>query len=179
MRLKLFLIIQLITLIKAELWEKDMTEEVYIAASVEGLKELQLECTKTQMKVKIELEDHVEGFDGVVYTRGSYKMGKPPCYYDAQGYPDEKLNLSWTYDQCKTKSEDSKKSNVIIIQQDDMLIFPGDMAFELICDGDQATIGIADPDPGAKPLPDEKRKPVTGTNKVTFYSNSAVVKDEL
>ena len=166
-----------------ELWKKDMTDEVYIEASVEGLKELHLECTKTQMKVKIELGDHVEGFDGVVYTRGSYQMGKRPCFYDAQGHDDEELSLQWTFNQCKTKKEDQKKSNVIIIQQDDMLIYPGDMAFELICEGDLATIGIADPDPGAKPLPDSRRRPVTGINKVTFNSNSAVVgavvKDEL
>ena len=41
-----------------ELWKKDMTDEVYIEASVEGLKELHLECTKTQMKVKIELGNY-------------------------------------------------------------------------------------------------------------------------
>ena len=174
-----FLASVLILQIQGELWQKDMTDEIYIESSVEGLKELHLECTKTQMKVKIELADHVEGFDGVVYTRGSYQMGKRPCFYDAQGHDDEKLSLSWTFNQCKTKKDEDKKSNVIIIQQDDMLIYPGDMAFELICEGDQATIGIADPDPGAKPLPDSRRRPISGTNKVTFYANSVVVKSEL
>ena len=71
------------TISKAELWEKELGQEVYIEASVEGLEAVHLECFDRGMKVKIELED--AGFDGVIYTRGSYKMGKRPCFYDALG----------------------------------------------------------------------------------------------
>lgn len=153
----------------AELWEKDLGKEVYIEASVEGLKEIHLQCTEDRMKVKIDLEE--EGFDGVIYTRGSYQMGKRPCFYDAQGRRKEELSLEWSFNECKTEN----KTNVIIIQQDDLLIFPGDMAFELSCQLDKedflvgATIGLADPDPGAKRLPESKRKAVSdASGKVTF-----------
>ena len=81
------------------------------------------------------------------------------------------MSLEWNFDECKTekKKKDESHINTIIIQQDDYLIFPGDMAFELVCKGDQAIIGLADPDPGAKRLQRDKRKPVTGQNrKVTF-----------
>ena len=139
MLLRLFIFIFLGLLVpyrpsKAEIWEKDYSKEVYIEASVEGLKGLHLECSKDKMKVTIDLEDWVEGFDGVVYTRGSYQMGKRPCFYDAKGYANEELSLEWSFDECKTeKKKDGKQmTNVIIVQQDDMLIFPGDMAFELI-----------------------------------------------
>lgn len=161
------------TLGETEIWEKDMTNEVYIEASVEGLEAVHLECFEDKMRVKVDLEE--KGFDGVVYTRGSFKMGKAPCFYDAQGHDGEELSLEWTFDQCKTEARsNNKKSNEIVVQQNDMLIFPGDMAFELICKGQEATIGLADPDPGAKPLPKSRRKPVTGQNgKVTFRPSSS------
>ena len=135
--------------------------------------QVHLECFEDKMKVKIDLEE--VGFDGVIYTRGSYKMGKRPCFYDAQGFVNEDLNLEWSFDQCKTTKKGDKRINVIIVQQDDLLIFPGDMGFELICEGQKSTIGLADPDPGAKPLSKKRKRPVTGTNGfVTFYANPQV-----
>ena len=45
----------------------------------------------------------------------------------------------------------------------------------------QATIGLADPDPGAKRLPKSKRQPITGENNVTFKPKQDEIaeKDEL
>lgn len=155
-----------------------MSQEVYIEASVEGLKGLHLQCSKDKMKVTVELADHVEDYDGVIYTRGSYSMGKGPCFYDAKGYANEELSLEWSFDECKTEERKDGRihENTVIVQQDDMLIYPGDMAFEVICETYseideltvQATIGLADPDPGAKRLPKSKRQPVTAENTVTF-----------
>lgn len=154
-----------------------MSQEVYIEASVEGLKGLHLQCFKDKMKVTVELADHVEAYDGVVYTRGSYSMGKRPCFYDAKGYVNEELSLEWSFDECKTEERKDGRihENVVIVQQDDMLIYPGDMAFEVICETTtdfdltvQATIGLADPDPGAKRLPKAKRQPITDENSVIF-----------
>ena len=46
------------------------------------------------MKVTVELAEHVENYDGVIYTRGSYSMGKRPCFYDAKvGIEREPLSL--------------------------------------------------------------------------------------
>ncbi len=186
-----------------ELWEQEVGKEVYIEASVEGLESVTLTCTEgkdnsaeiivvdiiillfsDKMTVKIKLEEN--GFEGVVYTRGSYKMGKAPCFYDAQGSKDELLELSWTFNQCKTKKEESTYTNVILVQQDDFLIFPGDMAFELQCGPEgQAQVGLADPDPGAKSLPEDKKKAVkSNTGTATFkpklrHSKTTSSKDEL
>ena len=74
---------------------------------------------------------------------------------------------------------------MIIVQQDDFLIFPGDMAFEVICKDSQevtleATIELADPDPGAKKLPESKRKSVSNqSGKVTFLPKEKLIKEEL
>ena len=57
-------------------------------------KGLRLECFKDKMKVTVELAEHVENYDGVIYTRGSYSMGKRPCFYDAKvGIEREPLSL--------------------------------------------------------------------------------------
>ena len=52
-----------------EVWEKDMSNEVYIEASSEGFVSVQLTCGKKRMVVEVEME---EDFDGVIYTRGSF-----------------------------------------------------------------------------------------------------------
>ena len=171
-----FIFVIILPISKAEIWSGEVGKDVYIEASTEGLEAVHLDCSENKMKVHIELEE--EGFDGVIYTRGSYKMGKKPCYFDAQGFRNEKLILEWNFDECKTEKKGDKRTNVIIVQQDDWLIFPGDMGFELICEGSKATIGLADPDPGAKPLPKKRRRPVTGENgSVTFRAKPQKVID--
>lgn len=66
------------------------------------------------------------------------------------------------------------QTNVVIVQYDDWLIFPGDNAFEISCtkNGDSAThtasISLADPDPSAKELPKHKKSTITGDGSVVF-----------
>ena len=67
----------------------------------------------------------------------------------------------------------------MIVQHDDWLIFPGDTAFEISCNVNSeeapgevlASIGLADPDPGAKELPKHRKSTVTATNSVEFTPN--------
>jgi len=64
-------------------------------------------------------------------------------------------------------------SNVVIVQYDDWLIFPGDNAFEIGCkkkdEGHyEASVGLADPDPAAKELPKHKKSTVAGEESVVF-----------
>lgn len=99
---RIFILFPFVLESRSELWEKELGQEVYIEASVEGLKAVHLECSKDSMKVKIDLEE--SGFDGVVYTRGSYQMGKAPCFYDAQGSDNEELTLQWKYKDCKVEN---------------------------------------------------------------------------
>ena len=63
------LLILMVRLVLAEVWEKDMSNEVYIEASSEGFVSVQLTCGKKRMVVEVEME---EDFDGVMYTRGSF-----------------------------------------------------------------------------------------------------------
>lgn len=152
----------------AELWEKDMTDEVYIEASTEGFESVHLECLSDSMRVKIELS---EDFDGIFYTRGSYKMGKLPCFNDVESGTVAELTIP--FESCETKRNEDTYTNVVIAQHDDFLIFPGDLAFEISCtvssEGSSvANIGLADPDPSAKELPKHKKSTVTGETSVTF-----------
>ncbi|TRY71192.1 hypothetical protein TCAL_02803 [Tigriopus californicus] len=156
---------------QAELWEKDMTDEVYIEASTEGFESVHLECLVDSMRVKLELS---EEFEGIFYTRGSYKMGQLPCFNDVESGTMAELTIP--YEGCETKSKDDIYTNVVIAQHDDFLIFPGDLAFEISCtksseDESIASIGLADPDPSAKELPKHKKSTVTATRSVAFTPN--------
>ena len=51
------------------MWEKDMSEEIYIEASHEGFSQIKLSCGNKRMVVSVEME---EDFDGIIYTRGSF-----------------------------------------------------------------------------------------------------------
>ena len=67
----------------------------------------------------------------------------------------------------------------MIVQHDDWLIFPGDTAFEISCNAKpeeaegeiMASIGLADPDPGAKELPKHRKSTVSAKNTVEFTPN--------
>ena len=63
------LLLNFIILARAETWEKDMSDEIYIEASHEGFKSIQLSCGKKRMVVEVKME---EEFDGIIYTRGSF-----------------------------------------------------------------------------------------------------------
>ncbi len=59
-------------------------------------------------------------------------------------------------------------------QNDDFLIFPGDLAFEIGCNFEGqvpvASIGLADPDPAAKELPKHRKSTVfSETGFVRFF----------
>merc|ERR1712242_263243 len=112
-----------------------MSEDIYIEASHEGFTSVELSCGKKSMVVEVTME---EDFDGVIYTRGSFMTKSKSCFLDADGVKEDKEG--WN-------------TQVLIIQHDDWLIFPGDTAFTLQCkDNDGVTIariGLSDPDPSS------------------------------
>ena len=65
----LVLLSSLCCVCEGEVWEKDMSEEVYIEASHEGFTEVVLSCGRNSMVVEVKME---EDFGGVIYTRGSF-----------------------------------------------------------------------------------------------------------
>ncbi len=158
-----------------EIWEQDMSQDVYIEGTGEGFQNVLLNCHDESMEVIVHMD---EKFDGIFYTRGSYQMGKLPCFFDATGNTEISLNIP--YDDCKTvKKDDGSYVNTVIVQHDDLLIFPGDTAFEIACNKSSqavekkvyATIGLADPDPAAKELPKHRKSTVKGEESVTFTPN--------
>ena len=130
--------------ILSEIWEKDMSEEIYIEASRDGFEFISLDCLENHFQVTLELEEPFDGvfytrgsykqgkppcyfhgdgstmatlkipFDGVFYTRGSYKQGKPPCYFHGDG--STLANLKIPYDGCKTVKKDGNYTNTVILQ---------------------------------------------------------------
>ena len=98
------------------------------------------------------------------------------CFYDADGGNDHTLKIP--FDKCGVKEDgEGFLSQVIVIQHDDWLIFPGDLAFTLQCRRDKdsgtsvARIGLSDPDPSSagKELPKHKRSTVeSSTGQVVF-----------
>ena len=65
----LLLLLNIIILARAETWEKDMSDEIYIEASHEGFSSVKLSCGKKRLVVEVKME---EDFDGIIYTRGSF-----------------------------------------------------------------------------------------------------------
>ena len=166
-------LLSLVLVVSAETWEKDMSEEIYIEASSEGFTEVKLTCGAKRMVVEVNMEDD---FDGIIYTRGSF-MSKPKgCFYDAEDGTSHTLKIP--FDKCDVKKdEDGFLSQVIVVQHDDWLIFPGDLAFSLHCKRGEAEgssvarIGLSDPDPSSagKNLPKHKRSTVESkSGKVVF-----------
>ena len=93
------------------------------------------------------------------------------CYYDAEGGTDHTLKIP--YDKCGlTEDSEGFLSQVLVVQHDDWLIFPGDLAFTLQCRQNQvARIGLSDPDPSSagKELPKHKKSTVESqSGSVTF-----------
>ena len=65
----LVLLSSLCCVCEGEVWEKDMSEEIYIEASHEGFEGVELSCGRKSMVVEVKME---EDFDGVIYTRGGF-----------------------------------------------------------------------------------------------------------
>ena len=143
------LLLLLARLACGEVWEKDMSNEVYIEASSEGFVSVQLTCGKKRMVVEVEME---EDFDGVIYTRGSFMSkcvaiialsmisyifcSRPKgCFLDAEGGTRQVLKIP--FDKCGVKQmkgeEEGWIGHTLVVQHDDWLIFPGDLAFTLQC----------------------------------------------
>lgn len=59
----------IVSMARAETWEKDMSDEIYIEASHEGFESINLSCGNKRMVVEVKME---EDFDGIIYTRGSF-----------------------------------------------------------------------------------------------------------
>lgn len=166
-------------MVSSETWEKDMSEEIYIEASSEGFTEVRLTCGKKRMVVEVFME---EDFDGVIYTRGSFMSKPKDCYYDAEGGTDHKLKIP--FDKCGLKEdEEGFISQVIVVQHDDWLIFPGDLAFSLHCRprGEAgasavARIGLSDPDPSSagKSLPKHKRSVVESDQGTVVFTQEDI-----
>merc|ERR1711936_460775 len=159
------LLLNTVLLVTADTWEKDMSDEIYIEASHEGFRSVKLSCGKKRMVVEVKME---EDFDGIIYTRGSFMSKPKDCYYDADGGTDHTLKIP--FDKCGIKEDgEGFLSQVLVVQHDDWLIFPGDLAFTLQCSAEQvARIGLSDPDPSSagKELPKHKKSTVesqTGT----------------
>ncbi|QQP36824.1 Uncharacterized protein FKW44_022033 [Caligus rogercresseyi] len=121
-----------------EIWERDMTEEIYITGTSDGIVEANLTCHAKVMSIRIRLTEP-EDYSGAFYTRGSFKTGKLPCFYQTNNMADGILSLEFTYTKCKTKKiKDSSTGNslylnTVVLQHDPFLIFPGDSAFDLEC----------------------------------------------
>ena len=65
----LLLCLSLACVSEGEVWEKDMSEDIYIEASHDGFRSVELSCGRKSMVVEVKME---EDFDGVIYTRGSF-----------------------------------------------------------------------------------------------------------
>ena len=59
----------IVSMARAETWEKDMSDEIYIEAIHEGFESVNLSCGNKRMVVEVKME---EDFDGIIYTRGSF-----------------------------------------------------------------------------------------------------------
>ena len=96
------------------------------------------------------------------------------CFHDADGGTDHKLRIP--LDECGMKvNGEGFHTQVLVIQHDDWLIFPGDTAFTVQCkeeDGvSTARIGLSDPDPSStgKELPKHKKSTMESkTGSVVF-----------
>ena len=128
------LLILMARLVLAEVWEKDMSNEVYIEASNEGFVSVQLTCGKKRMVVEVEME---EDFDGVMYTRGSFmskyvfsfsllemiNLLRPKgCFLDAESGTRQVLKIP--FDKCGVKQmvgeEEGWVGHTLVVQHDDL-----------------------------------------------------------
>ncbi|XP_076041671.1 uncharacterized protein LOC143025613 [Oratosquilla oratoria] len=147
------------TPVGAEEWKQDLTQEFSIGVTTTGYSRAVLDCEEKHMAFVITLTDN---FEGVLYTRGSFHSKKGPCYLNVKS--GKEFALKFGYDECQTKydSDTGAHVNTVVVQHDDDLIFPGDLAFTLQCfmtkevkvnatlAGVKSRIVLADPDPGSK-----------------------------
>ncbi|KAK3891654.1 hypothetical protein Pcinc_004465, partial [Petrolisthes cinctipes] len=138
-------------------WKKDLTNEINIGIRDSGYSRVVLDCEDEHMAFVVTLE---EEFEGVVYTRGSFHSRRGPCFLDASG--GKQFALKFGYKDCGTKYNEVEGAhvNTVVVQHDDDLIFPGDLAFDLKCHDTfkvnttmssiKSSISMVDPDPSSK-----------------------------
>jgi len=117
------LLLTVLTLVNVngEMWEKDMSDEIYIESSFEGFNYVKLACGKKRMIVNVEMEDD---FDGIIYTRGSFMSKPKDCFLDAEDGKEHSLKIP--FEKCGVKLDSNNfYTQELIIQHDDWLIFPG------------------------------------------------------
>lgn len=143
-------------------WRKDLTNEINIGVRDAGYSRVVLDCKDDHMAFVVSLE---EEFEGVVYTRGSFHTRRGPCFLDATG--GKQFALKFGYKDCATRYDEDMGAyvNRVVVQHDDDLIFPGDLAFDLRCydrltvnaslPGVKSSISLVDPDPASKSSKDE------------------------
>ncbi|XP_042205960.1 uncharacterized protein LOC121855158 [Homarus americanus] len=172
-RIKTVLVGLLAVTASADDWKEDLSNKLSIGVRDGGYSRAVLDCEDDHMAFVIALE---EDFEGVVYTRGSFHTRRGPCFLDATG--GKEFALKFGYKDCSTKYDDEIGAhvNTVVVQHDDDLIFPGDLAFALRCHdritvnatvaGIKSKISLVDPDPGSK---------LNSKNEVVATSSSSVV----
>lgn len=156
-------------------WKEDLTNYVRIGVRDAGYSKVVLDCEDENMAFVIRME---KDFEGVVYTRGSFHSRQGPCFLDAEGGTE--FVLKFSYKDCSTKYDDKLGAyvNTVVVQHDDDLIFPGDLAFDLRCHdqvtvnaslGVKSKISLVDPDPASKqPSKDEEISATSSSSVVTL-----------
>lgn len=175
-----------------ELWEREVGSQMTIGPSLRGYNEVSLKCGAEHMSITVKTEGN---FDGVLYTRGSYRNQSSPCFMDAK--EGQFFILKIPLNECYTKYQDGVFSNVLILQHDDDLIMPGDAAFIVECDFstnremtvsadlnvNQITskISLTDADPGGRPVPSNLAKSVSSQSPFVSFKvkEGRVIKEEL
>ncbi|XP_068221709.1 uncharacterized protein [Palaemon carinicauda] len=186
-RIKTVLIAIFISHVWAEDWAQDITNGISIGVRDGGYSRVVLDCEDDHMAFVINLE---EEFEGVIYTRGSFHTRKGPCYLDASGGME--FALKFNFKDCSTKYDDDLGAyvNTVVVQYDDDLIFPGDLAFALRCHdrvsvnatmaGIKSKITLVDPDPGSKRDSKEEYAATSASSVVTLTpARLTPPKDEL
>ncbi|XP_071519479.1 uncharacterized protein [Panulirus ornatus] len=172
-KIKTVLVGVLIAAASAADWKQDLSNELHIGVRDGGYSRAVLDCEGDHMAFVISLE---EEFEGVVYTRGSFHSRRGPCFLDATS--GKEFALKFSYKDCSTRYDQGLGAyvNTVVVQHDDDLIFPGDLAFDLRCHdsvtvnatmpGIKSKITLVDPDPGSKS---------TSKDEVAATSSSSVV----
>ncbi|CAG0912983.1 unnamed protein product [Notodromas monacha] len=171
-------------------WEKDLSSQMKIEVSTDGFDSIRVDCSKDSMEVTVLME---EDFDGVLYTRGNFYDQTDSCFLDASG--GRKFELSLPFRKCAFKKENETYTATLVVQHDDFLIFPGDLAFELRCDMNpqefvvsgklsgpeevpketstsmpSASIGLANPDPAGASLPKHQKSTISSKDGVAIFT---------
>jgi len=173
-------------------WHQDLTNEINIGVSGSGYSRVILDCDADHMAFIVHLE---EEFQGVIYTRGTFHSKNKPCFTDATN--GKEFALKFAYKDCGTKYDSDVGAwvNTVVVQHDDELIFPGDLAFSLRCH-DQAVVNASmpgilsrisevDPDPGSNSVGGFEKYAASTSNVVTLTPaklqppNSPLLKQEL